>query len=125
MIPPIFPVVKAHAPATALLGETITRFYLFDRAPEPGTPAYGLPYAVWQTASGAPENNLGDAPEADFLVLQVTVFGQSASEVDATVDALRGAIEPVMHITRIGDTSREDDTGLYYQSFDVDWWLLK
>ena len=61
MMPPIFPVVAASAAAQAALGAAPVRFFPFGAAPQD----VALPYAVWQTVDGAPENYLGNLPDAD------------------------------------------------------------
>lgn len=117
MFAPIFPVVAASSAVTAVLGTAPVRFWPFGEAPEGSV----LPYSVWQTVNGTPENYLGNAPDLDSYTLQVDVYAATGSSARAAAKALRDAIEPHAHIVRWGGESREKETNLYRFSFDVDW----
>ena len=121
MIPPIFASVSASNAVKALLGSAPVRFYPFDLAPQPGTPAYAEPYAVWQIVGGNPENYLGTLPDADRYTIQVDVYAATTTSARAVAEALRDAIEPHAYITRWGDESTDTETGLSRTGFDVDW----
>lgn len=120
--PPIFAAVNV-APVQALLktGGGELRFYLFGRAPQ----GVALPYAVWRTAYGSPENYLGDTPDIDSFGIQIDVYAAPTSagsdQVRAIAQALRDAIEPVAYITSWRGESRDPETGNYVFSFDSDW----
>jgi hypothetical protein len=117
MYPPIFKVVSQAPAAAALLGNSPVRFWPFGEAEENAA----LPYAVWQTIAGSPENYLGDLPDMDGYTLQVDVYGSSISTVQSAARAIRDALEPHAHIVAWRGESREQDTKLYRISFDVDW----
>lgn len=125
MIPPIFQTIAADSSVTGLLGSAPTRFYPFDLAPQPGTSFYDVPYAVWQTVTGTPENYLACTPDIDVYTLQVDIYGRTSTEVRNITEALRDAIEPHAYITRWGDQSIDPDTGLNRYSFDVDWHVTR
>jgi len=116
MFPPIFQVCAASAAVTALLGTPVTRIYPFGEAPQ----GVALPYAVWQTISGQPENYLGEVPDVDSWSLQIDVYADSATSARNVAKALRDAIEPVAYVTRWGGESRDKETNHYRYSFDVD-----
>lgn len=117
MFPPIFEVCAASAEVTGLLGTDATRLYPFGYVEDPEA----LPYAVWQTIGGLPENYLGDTPDIDSWSLQIDVYAGSATDARNVAKALRDAIEPTAYITRWGGESRDPETKHRRLSFDVDW----
>ena len=116
MYPPIFQLITASTDAKKALGTSPTRFYPFGTAPE----NVALPYAVWQTVSGYPENYLGETPDVDQWTIQVDVYAATATSARSTAQVLRDAIEPHAHITAWRGESRDPETGHYRYSFDVD-----
>lgn len=116
MYPPIFQLITASTDAKKALGTSPTRLYPFGTAPENVT----LPYAVWQTISGYPENYLGKTPDVDRWMIQVDVYAATATSARSTSKVLRDAIEPHAHITAWRGESRDPETGHYRYSFDVD-----
>lgn len=121
MFPPIFSVCAASSAVRALLGEKPLRLYEFGEADQK-TP---LPYAVWQTITGGPENYLGQRPDMDLFTIQVDVYGTDKTVVRNAAKALRDAIEPVAHITSYGGEGRDPDTKNYRYLFTVDWWVKR
>lgn len=117
MFPPIFQVAAADPGVTALLGTAPARLYPFGEAPE-GT---ALPYAVWQLVSGAPENYINQRPDMDSFTLQIDVYAATAASARAVGEVLRDSIEMRAYITRWGGESKDEETGRYRLSFDVDW----
>lgn len=118
MTPPIFEICSADTGVQALLGDsTVLRLYPFGEA----TQKEPLPYAVWGLADGAPENYLGELPDADTLTLQVDVYGTTADEAREVRDALIAAIEPEAYIVSWDGERRDRDTRAYRISFTVDW----
>lgn len=113
----IFEAVRAHAPARALLGDAPTRFTLFGVAEQGGA----VPYAVWQTVGGNPENYLGDLPDVDSMELQVDAYANDPEKVIEVGNALRDAIEPHAHITAWIGESRDPTTKRWRFTFRVDW----
>ena len=117
MTPPIFPVVAASAAVRAALGTAPVRFFPFGAAPQD----VALPYAVWQTVGGAPENYLGSLPDADVCTVQVDVYAADTDSAGAVMTALRDAIEPHAHITLWLGTTRDPATGRWRATFRLDW----
>lgn len=117
MTPPIFPVAAASAAVTALLGPGPVRLFPFGEAPE----RVAYPYATWQGIGGAPENYLGDRPNIDRSALQVDVWAKTAASATAVAIALRNAIEGHAYITAWRGNGRDNETGSYRVSFDIDW----
>lgn len=117
MMPPIFPVVAASAAAQAALGAAPVRFFPFGAAPQD----VALPYAVWQTVGGAPENYLGNLPDADVCTVQVDVYAAEPDSAASATLALRDAIEPHAHITLWLGTTRDAATGRWRATFRLDW----
>lgn len=121
MTPPIFQTCAGNAAVTALLGTGPTRLFPFGEAPQDVT----LPYAVWQTIGGQPENFLGQSPDIDEFMLQVDVYADDVAGAREVARALRDAIQGHAHIVGWRGESRDDDTNHYRYSFDVDWWVSR
>jgi hypothetical protein len=121
MYPPIFQTVNVSGVQAVLkTGAGPLRFYMFGLADQ-NTP---LPYAVWQTAYGSPENYINNVPDADNFGIQVDVYAspsQGAAVARQVAQALRDAIEPHAHITSWRGDSRDQNTNNFRFSFDVDW----
>jgi len=120
MFPPIYEVCAADSGVQAALG-TPVRLYPFGEAPQ----GVALPYAVWQTLGGSPENFLKQRPDIDQFTLQVDVYATSATAARDVARALRNTIEPVAYITRWNGEDRDQETKNYRVSFDVDWWVQR
>jgi hypothetical protein len=117
MFPPIFQVCAAAAGVTALLGAGPTRLYPFGEAPQ----GVALPYAVWQSIGGMPENYISGLPDMDSFSLQIDVYATTVTAARNAAEALRDAIEPHAHITRWGGDGTDPDTKHKRYSFDLDW----
>jgi hypothetical protein len=121
MYPPIFQAVDvAGVQALLKTGTGPLRFYLFGMAPQ-NTP---LPYAVWQTAYGSPENYINQVPDVDSFGVQIDVYAsqsQGPARARAVAAAIRDAIEPHAHITSWRGDSIDPQTMNHRFSFDVDW----
>lgn len=117
MYPPIFAVCAASADVQQKLGTNPTRLFLFGQAPE----NVAKPYAVWQTITGSPYNQLSTLPDTDRYTLQVDVYGVTVGSVRDAAEALRDAIQGVAHIVGWRGESRDKETQNYRYSFDVDW----
>lgn len=117
LLPPIFQLLKAAAPVTALLGAT-PKVYRHGLAPA-GSVA---PYVVWMVISGDPENSLSDAPGSDRLTLQVDCYHTSDGGIEQLAEAVRNALEPAAHLTGIPIDQREAETGLYRIGLQFDYW---
>ncbi|WP_459061855.1 tail completion protein gp17 [Stenotrophomonas sp. PSU-St15] len=117
MIPPIFPLCIASTAVRLAFGDAPTRVYPFGLIEKP--PA--LPYAVWQTVGGSPENYLAQRPDVDALTTQVDVYAKDEASLVEGATALRDAFEPRGYITRWGSQVLDPETKLLRLSFDVDW----
>ena len=117
MTPPVFQICAADSAVTALLGTGPTRLFPFGQAPQGVT----LPYAVWQTVSGLPENYLGQVPDLDSYTVQIDVYAGRGSEARQVAAALRDAIEPHAHVVGWNGESTDPDTGHKRYGFDIDW----
>lgn len=119
---PIYALVKASPAALILLGSPNPRFYAFGNAPQPGTTAYKLPYAVWQTAYGTPENYVNQRPDIDNWGIQVDAYAQSMQQARDVLMALRDALEGAAHIVSWGIEEQETSTKLYRANFTVEFY---
>ena len=120
MNPPVFSTVNIAA-VQAVLGTSPLRVYQFGYAPQDVT----LPYAVWQTIGGGPENYIDCAPDIDLFTIQFDTYAETASSARQAAEVLRDAIEPYAHIVSWRGESRDTDTNHYRYSFDVDWWAAR
>ena len=121
MYPPIFATCAASASVKALIGSNPVRLYPFGMAPQGVT----LPYVVWQSIYGQPENYINQVPDCDKYSLQVDVYANTESSCRAVAMALRDAIEPVAHITNWRGESTDPETLHKRYSFDVDWFVKR
>lgn len=121
MYPPIFETCAADPDVQTNIGVTPTRFYQFGEAP----PKVLLPYAVWQTVSGFPENYINEVPDIDRHSIQIDVYASTAAQARDVAKALRDAIEPYAHVTSWRGEDRDPDTRNFRISFDVDWMVLR
>jgi len=115
MYPPLFSIVAADGTVQSLFGSNPVRVLPFGSADEK-TP---LPYAVWQTIGGSPENYLGDTPDMDSFLTQIDVYAKTASTARNGAEALRDAIEPHAHIVSWRGESKDQTTGNFRHSFDI------
>ncbi|MEO8466242.1 MAG: DUF3168 domain-containing protein [Gammaproteobacteria bacterium] len=113
---PAFALAAASSAVKALLGTDPVRFYLFGEATQ-NTP---LPYAVWQTVYGSPENLLNGVPNLDRWGVQVDAYAKTPTASRAIQDALRDAFEPTAYVVAWNGEFLESDTGLYRCSFTVE-----
>ncbi|WP_375591600.1 DUF3168 domain-containing protein [Chitiniphilus eburneus] len=118
MFAPLYEVCAADVGVQSVLGDP-PRLYPFGLAPQ----GVALPYAVFQSITGAPENYLGDAPDIDSETMQVNVYADDGDGLKSVLLALRDAIEPHAHITAWGGDGTDPQTGRRATSFDVDWWV--
>lgn len=116
MYPPIFTICAADSGVQSVLGASPTRLYPFGEAPE----GVALPYAVWQTIGGYPENYIGDNPDLDTFSVQVDVYAETCTSARSGAEALRNALQGHAHITAWRGESRDAETRNYRYSFDVD-----
>lgn len=121
MYPPIFEVCAANASVQDALGSSPCRLYPFGFAESANGGPPALPYAVWQTISGIPENYLERVPDTDSWSIQVDVYGSSPSSARSAAEALRDAIEPVAHVTSLGGETRDPETMNFRYTISVDW----
>jgi hypothetical protein len=118
MTPPIFDICSSDTSVQALLGNGPTlRLYPFGEALQKDK----LPYAVWGLVGGAPENYLGQAPDADGLTTFVDIFGATADSAREVRDAIVAAIEGDAYVVSWDGERRDTDTRTYRISFTVDW----
>lgn len=121
MYAPVFATCSASPAVKALIGSAPVRLYPFGMAPQ----AVTLPYVVWQTITGRPENYINQVPDCDKFSIQVDAYGITESSVRSVAKALRDAIEPVAHITSWRGESTDPDTLHKRFSFDVDWFVKR
>ena len=116
MIPPIFTLLSASSSVKALLGTSPLRVFPWGEAPQTTL----KPYATYIVYSGQPENTQGETPEMDSLSTQVDVWAESVSSCVSVAEAVRDALEPYAHMTNFSSASPDEETGLFRQRMDFD-----
>jgi hypothetical protein len=119
MYPPIFEKCRTDQAVVSIFGARPVRLWPFGEAPQ-GT---GVPYAVWQTISGTPENYLGTAPDIDQYSIQIDVYAKTGEAARNGALALRNVIQTHAHIAAWRGESKDSETGNYRFTFDVDWFV--
>lgn len=117
MFPPLFKAAAASTEVRALFGADPVRVYPFGEA-EAGA---ALPYAVWQTISGNPDNFLSGRPDVDGYRTQVDIYGTTGASTLAAAMALRDALEGVAYVVAYNGQGRDPETKNFRVSFDLDW----
>lgn len=116
MFPPLFSTLYASAPVKALLGSSPLRVYPAGEATQDTT----VPYAVFQTIVGVPEQFLSTRCDMDGFTVQVDVYAATLSSARACASAIRTALESVAYITSVREPSKDTTTRNYRYSMDVD-----
>jgi hypothetical protein len=118
MLPPVFQVLKASTDVKAIVGQNPPRIYRHDSVPQDTT----KPYIAWFLVSGAPENNLSEPSPTQRNTVQIDCWHQTDAGVDQLADAVRSALEPVVHITGVVVNDRDIETKLYRIGLQADFW---
>lgn len=119
MYPPLFSTLFADSPTKAMFGSAPLRAYAFGDAPAKGATGYLVPYAVFQTVFGSPENYLGQRPDLDAWRVQVDVYAVSPTAARNGAEAIRNALEGVAYVVAYNLETRDKSTQLFRYSFDV------
>jgi len=119
MYPPLFSTLFASTSVKAIFGSAPLRVYPFGDAPAKGSAGYALPYAVFQTVGGSPENYLNQAPDLDNWRPQMDVYAASLTLARNAAEAVRDALEPVAYIVSWNGEFRDSETQLFRISFDL------
>lgn len=122
MFPNIFQYVSASDSVKALVGESPVRFWPFAMAPQKGQMGYGVPYAVWQSPYGTPQNYLNQFPDIDNLGAQIDVYAQTVDSARSCAIAIRNAVEPYGHVVSYNGEEKDSASGLYRVGFTVEFW---
>ena len=118
MRPPVFITCTTDATVALLIG---TRLYPFGTAPE----GAAYPYAVYQAIHGRPELLLSDSPEIDDIHIQIDCYADTGAECEQVAEALRGAIEPVAHVTGFREWPQDKETKRFRFTLEVDWFVSR
>ena len=116
MIPPVFAILNASSVVKNLLGASPLRVFPWGAAPQ----TTAKPYATYTVYNGLPENSLSDTPDMDALSTQIDVWAESVDSCLAVAEAVRNVIEPYAHLTSFSSISPDEDTELFRQRMDFD-----
>lgn len=121
MYPPLFSIVSLDATVLSVFGSNPVRVFPFGNAPE----GIALPYAVWQTIAGSPENYVSNTPDIDSFMVQIDVYAENAADARNGAEALRDALEPHAHIVAWRGESVDYGTSNYRYSFDINFFTAR
>lgn len=119
MFPPLFAILNASALAHTVFGTNPLRIYPIGEAPAKGAVGYALPYAVFQTVAGDPEQPLAGRPIEDYFRVQIDVIASTLTVARNGAKTIRDAIELDATVSSYNGERRDPDTGLAVYSFDV------
>ncbi len=119
LFPPLFSTLFADNAVKGIFGSTPLRVYAFGDAPHKGGTGYAVPYAIFQTITGSPENYLGQRPDLDQWTVQVDVYGASLTAARNGAEAIRYALEVVAYISGYNLETWDTETKLFRYSMDV------
>lgn len=114
----IFEFLKNDDAVKSTLGTSPIRFFPFGMAPQD----VALPYAVFQTYGGSPENYLYARPDIDVFSIQIDVYSNTANGARTASEAISYALERRAHITRWHTEEYNQETKRFRVGFDLDWW---
>jgi hypothetical protein len=123
MLPPVFQTLKASAAVKAIVGTNPPRIWRHGSAPQrPDGLPLSDPYITWFLVTGTPENNLSESSPVARKSVQIDCWHQTDKGIEELADAVRAALEPVVHITQESGDEQERETKLYRFSFEADFW---
>lgn len=130
MMPPVFALLSAAAPVTAIIGTAPVRAYPAGVIPQnaDGTANNALmPAITWQLVTGIPENYLCQAPTIDRMRVQVDCWALTLSAADALGNAARTALEDgaANTVVALNGHDYEPDTKRFRVSFDIEIWVSR
>jgi hypothetical protein len=118
MLPPVFQTLKASQAVKDIVGTNPPRIYRHGQAPQD----VSKPYCTWFMVVGVPEGNLSDPSPVGRQTVQIDCWHQTDAGVETLADAVRDALEPVVHITSVIVDERETETKLYCIGLQADFW---
>jgi hypothetical protein len=113
MLPLIYQTLRANA---TVLSTVATRIYRHGSAPQ----AVVVPYLTWFLVTGTPEDQLSGAPCSDVDTIQIDVWHNTDTGVEALAYAVRDALDVAGHSNRFVVNTRETDTKIYRIAVQVD-----
>ena len=108
MLVPIYSLIKDDSGVQGVFGDP-PRVYPFGQAPQK-TP---LPYAVWQTVTGNPQNYLRSRSDMDMTVVQLDVYAKTADGAIESAGLLRNLLEDSCYVTSYRDMPPDPETKNY------------
>lgn len=118
MNPPVFALLSAATPVTAIVGTNPVKVFPGGEAPQ-GTV---VPYVTYQIISGIPENYLSERPDLDDIRVQINCWGATRAAAKALYDAVQHALEMDAHEVSFNDDSKDPETLNWRHSTDFRFW---
>lgn len=113
MLPLIYQTLRANATVLSTVG---TRIYRHGSAPQ----AVTVPYVTWFLVTGTPEDQLSGKPCNDVDTIQIDVWHNTDTGVEALAFAVRDSLDEAGHSNRFVVNTRETDTKIYRIAIQVD-----
>lgn len=119
MFPPVFQTLKASADVMNIVGNP-PRIWPHGEAKQEAINDRPVGYVTWFLVSGVPENNLSENSPIGRQSVQVDCWHSTAQGIEALGDAVRAALEPVVHVTNYQGFPRDAETRRFRVSIDAD-----
>lgn len=103
MLPDLYTLITGDSEAAGILEDRVFRH---GAAPQ-GTPT---PYATWFLLPSQPQIALAGGPCADANHVQVDIWDEDDTRIEAAYVAVRRAIEDQHHVTQVQHGPRDDTT---------------
>lgn len=116
MIPNLFNVLKNVTAVTNIFGTNPLKIYRWGEAPQKTV----YPYAVYIGTGAAPQNTQDKPPQVDSVSVQIDVFAEKASDVEAGAVAIRDALEVNNHMISFSSPLRDNETKAFRIRMDFD-----
>lgn len=118
MFPPLISTLLAAPAVLAVFGAPL-RVFPFGAATAKGEPGYQIPYCVFQTVFGSPENYLGNVPDMDGWGVQLDTYAATLTAARNAARVLRDALDPVAYVTAWNGEFWDEATELFRYSMTV------
>ena len=117
MMAPIFELLSANAPVTAILGTSPTRVFPAGQIPQ----KQPYPAVTWQVVGGSPQNVFGTAP-VDHQRVQIDCWADTYLACNDLGEKVRAALENSGWCVSFNGHDYDKEAKVYRCSFDFSFW---
>lgn len=118
MFPPVYSTLRASPAVVSAVADRISRH---GDIPQDTS----KPYITWFIVAGQPHDQLSDAPQSDFVTVQIDCWHQTDAGIAALAVAVRDALDMAGVHNRIRLNQREPETRLYRVAVEADFILRR